>query len=195
MKEKITDQNPSTFAHVINQATSQETWKTYFCTHNIDKDIPSRYTVFEGLIMPKACAKIIQYSCSLQPQTNTQPPITGEITNTKYIGINKFFGENKENNINWLDVRNIPDNTVAQNNILCTINCKKQNKKWQQFPLIGETAAGNQGNKKQIKNTVLYPVCRPHAKPGGLPAHTCAHHYQPVPHPVRRMGKLSKGET
>ncbi|KAJ9053387.1 hypothetical protein DSO57_1024680 [Entomophthora muscae] len=40
---------------------------------------------------------------SLQPQTNTQPPITGEVTNTKYIGIDKFFGKNKENIINWLD--------------------------------------------------------------------------------------------
>ncbi|KAJ9055300.1 hypothetical protein DSO57_1005127 [Entomophthora muscae] len=49
-------------------------------------------------------------------------------------------------------VRNIPDNTVVQANILCTINCKKQNKKWQQFPLIGETAAGSWGNKTRIKN-------------------------------------------
>ncbi|KAJ9082021.1 hypothetical protein DSO57_1008698 [Entomophthora muscae] len=40
---------------------------------------------------------------SLQPQTNTQPPITGKVTNTKYIGINKFFDKNKENVINWLD--------------------------------------------------------------------------------------------
>ncbi|KAJ9086526.1 hypothetical protein DSO57_1003078 [Entomophthora muscae] len=53
--------------------------------------------------MPKACTKIIQYSCSLQPQKNAQPPITGEVTNTKYIGIDKFFGKNKENIINWLD--------------------------------------------------------------------------------------------
>ncbi|KAJ9074524.1 hypothetical protein DSO57_1005547 [Entomophthora muscae] len=49
-------------------------------------------------------------------------------------------------------VRNIPDNTVVQDNILCTINCEKQNKKWQQFPLIGETAAGSQGQKIRIKN-------------------------------------------
>ncbi|KAJ9059596.1 hypothetical protein DSO57_1000557 [Entomophthora muscae] len=99
----MTDQNPPTFAHILNQATSQETWKTYFCAHNIEKDIPSGCTIFEGLFMPKACAKIIQYSHSLQPQTNSQPPITGEITNTKYIGIDKFFGKNKENIINWLD--------------------------------------------------------------------------------------------
>ncbi|KAJ9063046.1 hypothetical protein DSO57_1004335 [Entomophthora muscae] len=97
MKEKMTDQNPPTFAHVLNQATSQETWKMSFHTHNIDKDIPSGCTVFKGLVMPKACTKIIQYSCSLQPQTNAQPSITGEVTNTKYIGIDKFFGKNKEN--------------------------------------------------------------------------------------------------
>ncbi|KAJ9089417.1 hypothetical protein DSO57_1013355 [Entomophthora muscae] len=36
MREKMTDQNPPTFAHVLNRATSQETWKTYFCAHNID---------------------------------------------------------------------------------------------------------------------------------------------------------------
>ncbi|KAJ9054278.1 hypothetical protein DSO57_1016410 [Entomophthora muscae] len=103
MKEKMTEQNPPTFAHVLNQATSQDTWKMYFRTHNIDEDIPSGCTVFEGLVMPKACIKIIQYSCSLQTQTNAQPPITGEVTNTKYIDINKFFGKNKENIINWLD--------------------------------------------------------------------------------------------
>ncbi|KAJ9080660.1 hypothetical protein DSO57_1022570 [Entomophthora muscae] len=103
IKEKVTVQNPPTFAHVLNQATSQENWKTYFCAHNIEKYIPSGCTVFKGLVMPKACAKIIQYSHSLQPQTNTQPLITGEVTNTKYIGIEKFFGENKENVINWLD--------------------------------------------------------------------------------------------
>ncbi|KAJ9080558.1 hypothetical protein DSO57_1023584 [Entomophthora muscae] len=103
MKEKITEQNPPTFVHVLNQATSQDTWKMYFCAHDINKDIPSGCTIFEGLVMPKACTKIIQYSHSLQPQTNTQLPITGKITNTNYIGINKFFGKNKENIINWLD--------------------------------------------------------------------------------------------
>ncbi|KAJ9051066.1 hypothetical protein DSO57_1008329 [Entomophthora muscae] len=108
-------------------------------------------------------------------------------------------------------VRNIPDNTVAQNNSLCTINCKKQNKKWQQFPLIGETAAGSQGQKIQIKNKVFnwtgfIPVCglrgwlpavrtpnrQAPAEPGGLPARACC---QPVPHPGCQMGKLTKGET
>ncbi|KAJ9089959.1 hypothetical protein DSO57_1007526 [Entomophthora muscae] len=99
----MTEQNLLTFAHILNQATSQETWKTYFRAHNINEDIPSRCTIFEGLVMPKACTKIIQYSHSLQPQTNTQLPVTGEFTNTKYIGIDKFFGKNKENVINWLD--------------------------------------------------------------------------------------------
>ncbi|KAJ9074768.1 hypothetical protein DSO57_1003046 [Entomophthora muscae] len=99
----MTDQNPPTFDHILNQATSQETWKTYFCAHNINKDIPSGCTVFKGLVMPKACAKIIQYSCSLKPQKNAQPPITGEVTNTKYIDIDKFFGKNKESYIKWLD--------------------------------------------------------------------------------------------
>ncbi|KAJ9075357.1 hypothetical protein DSO57_1036961 [Entomophthora muscae] len=103
MKDKMTDQNLPTFAHVLNQATSQETWKTYFRTHNIDQDIPSGCTVFKGLVMPKACTKIIQYSRSLQPQTNTMPPITGEVSHTKYIDINKFLVKNKENVINWLD--------------------------------------------------------------------------------------------
>ncbi|KAJ9064628.1 hypothetical protein DSO57_1028467 [Entomophthora muscae] len=99
----MTEQNLPTFAHILNQATSQDTWKTYFHTHNIDKDIPSGCNIFEGLVIPKACAKLIQYSCSLQPQTNTQLPIIGEFINTKYIDINKFFGKNKENFINWLD--------------------------------------------------------------------------------------------
>ncbi|KAJ9066651.1 hypothetical protein DSO57_1039681 [Entomophthora muscae] len=103
MKEKMTEQNLPTFTHILNQATSQDTWKTYFCAHDIDEDIPSGCTVFEGLVMPKACIKIVQNSRSLQPQTNAQPPITGEVTNTKYIGIDKFFGKNKENVINWLD--------------------------------------------------------------------------------------------
>jgi hypothetical protein len=53
--------------------------------------------------MTKACAKIIQYSCSLQPQTNINPPTTGKNPNTKYIGIDKFFGKNKENVLNWLN--------------------------------------------------------------------------------------------
>ncbi|KAJ9076782.1 hypothetical protein DSO57_1022970 [Entomophthora muscae] len=53
MKEKMTGQNLPTFAHVLNQATSQETWKTYFCAHNINKDIPSACTVFKGLKFPK----------------------------------------------------------------------------------------------------------------------------------------------
>ncbi|KAJ9054587.1 hypothetical protein DSO57_1012653 [Entomophthora muscae] len=70
----MTEQNPPKFAHVLNQATSQETWKTYFRAQNIDKDIPSGCTVFEG-----------------------------KVTNTKCIGIDKFFGKNKENVINWLD--------------------------------------------------------------------------------------------
>ncbi|KAJ9064093.1 hypothetical protein DSO57_1034033 [Entomophthora muscae] len=40
-----------------------------------------------------------------------------------------------------LTVRNIPDNTLAQDTILVTIGPYKQNEKLQQFPLIGETAA------------------------------------------------------
>ncbi|KAJ9079887.1 hypothetical protein DSO57_1030818 [Entomophthora muscae] len=32
----MTEQNPPTFAHVLNQATSQDTWKMYFYTHDID---------------------------------------------------------------------------------------------------------------------------------------------------------------
>ncbi|KAJ9065017.1 hypothetical protein DSO57_1024330 [Entomophthora muscae] len=86
----MTEQNLPTFAHILNQVTSQDTWKMYFCAHNIDENIPSGCTVFEGL-------------CSLQPQTNAISPITGEVTNTKYIGIDKFFGKNKEIIINWLD--------------------------------------------------------------------------------------------
>ena len=97
------EQTPPSFTQVLNQATSQDTWKEQFRAHNINKDIPARCTVFEGLVMPKACAQIIQYSRSLQPQITITPPITGETPNTKYIGIDKFFGKNKENVLNWLD--------------------------------------------------------------------------------------------
>ncbi|KAJ9081990.1 hypothetical protein DSO57_1008947 [Entomophthora muscae] len=45
------------------------------------------------------------YSIQLLSSTtkNTQPPITVEVSSTKYIGIDKFFGKNKENAINRLD--------------------------------------------------------------------------------------------
>ncbi|KAJ9061323.1 hypothetical protein DSO57_1021783 [Entomophthora muscae] len=32
----MTEQDPPIFAHILNQATSQDTWKTYFHTHDID---------------------------------------------------------------------------------------------------------------------------------------------------------------
>ncbi|KAJ9090534.1 hypothetical protein DSO57_1001504 [Entomophthora muscae] len=49
-------------------------------------------------------------------------------------------------------VRNIPDNNFLEDNILCPINLKSQNKKLQQFPLIGETAAKQQVLNEEIKN-------------------------------------------
>ncbi|KAJ9081714.1 hypothetical protein DSO57_1011744 [Entomophthora muscae] len=42
----------------------------------------------------------------------------------------------------WGAVSNIPDNTGVQKDVLCTLQYKEQDKKRQQFPLIGETAAG-----------------------------------------------------
>ena len=73
-----------------------------FRPHNINKDIPPGHTVIKNLVMPKACAKIIQHVRSLHPRINHVPP-TGETPNIKYIGINKFYGKNKENVMNWLD--------------------------------------------------------------------------------------------
>ncbi|KAJ9054501.1 hypothetical protein DSO57_1013800 [Entomophthora muscae] len=48
-------------------------------------------------------------------------------------------------------VRNIPDNNLLHNKILCTIDLKSQKKKLQQFPLIGETAAKQQVITEEIK--------------------------------------------
>ncbi|KAJ9086977.1 hypothetical protein DSO57_1037941 [Entomophthora muscae] len=48
-------------------------------------------------------------------------------------------------------VRNISDNTLYQDKHLCKIELKKQNKKLQQFPLIGETAAKHQAKESKIK--------------------------------------------
>ncbi|KAJ9050221.1 hypothetical protein DSO57_1016549 [Entomophthora muscae] len=97
--------------------------------------------------------------------------------------------------------RNIPDNTLVQDNILCTIKRDKQNKKWQQFPLIGETAAKSWGQETKIKNKNFNldrfytpsagrtPNCQtPAASQPPPPTHSC----QPVPHPGRQMGKPKK---
>ncbi|KAJ9052722.1 hypothetical protein DSO57_1031410 [Entomophthora muscae] len=48
-------------------------------------------------------------------------------------------------------VRNIPDNTLCQDKLLCAIELKEQNKILQQFPLIGETATKRQAKESKIK--------------------------------------------
>ncbi|KAJ9089546.1 hypothetical protein DSO57_1011832 [Entomophthora muscae] len=48
-------------------------------------------------------------------------------------------------------VRNIPDSTLCQDKLLCAIKLKEQNKKLQQFPLIGKTATKHQAKESKIK--------------------------------------------
>ncbi|KAJ9050685.1 hypothetical protein DSO57_1012224 [Entomophthora muscae] len=84
-------------------------------------------------------------------------------------------------------VRNIPDNKLCQDKILCAIDLKSQDKKLQQIPLIGETATKQPADKKEFKNLKVLksefytpaadcaascqlPACQPNAQPGILPA-------------------------
>ncbi|KAJ9059009.1 hypothetical protein DSO57_1006782 [Entomophthora muscae] len=54
-------------------------------------------------------------------------------------------------------VKNITDNNLLQDKILCTIDLKSQEKKLQQFPLIKETASKQQVFEKEFKNSGFIP--------------------------------------
>ncbi|KAJ9071882.1 hypothetical protein DSO57_1032756 [Entomophthora muscae] len=88
--------------------------------------------------------------------------------------------------------RNIPDNNLSQDKILCTIDLKNQDKKI-------AAVSPDWGNCRKI--TVLYPVCRLHSQPAGRrpPACSCrpdsqqeeAHPPQ-RDHPPQPVGKTAK---
>ncbi|KAJ9073209.1 hypothetical protein DSO57_1018962 [Entomophthora muscae] len=56
-------------------------------------------------------------------------------------------------------VRNIPDNNLLDNKILATMGPTGQDKKWQQFPLIEETAAKKTGVKKETEKSSIFKFC------------------------------------
>ncbi|KAJ9053865.1 hypothetical protein DSO57_1020306 [Entomophthora muscae] len=87
-----------------------------------------------------------------------------------------------------LGVRNIPDNNLLEDKILCTIDLESQDKKLQQFPLSGGTAARQQPRA----------VRRPHAQPGSSPVpgpHLPASQWEAAHPPRWDCPPLPDGET